>query len=439
MKLAIIADDLTGANDSGVQLARCGLHTFVFMNPTGTIIRECDAAVMDTDSRSLPAAEAYRLAKAAAEQAKQWGARVVYKKIDSTMRGNIGSELEAMVDIFRPDFVVMTPAFPRNGRTVRDGHLFVHGIPVHETEMARDPKTPVLQSGIPDLIAQQSRRKTAVVTKDQLAEGLPSLMSRMDEWLQQQVAYLVLDAESEDELAHAARLFSQCGRNLVWCGSAGLAFHLVEAMGWMTSSRDQTTAETMADWETDRPVLTVVGSVSPRSRKQLDILLGDGRVTGIKLHSASVIRGGDVKQAEQKRVMEAAKEALAKRLDPVLYSSGEPEDVREAKEIGASLGLDDSTVSNRIAEALGEVAARIVLSANPGGLVMTGGDTAKQVCRFVGAIYMRLHDEIETGVPLGWLAMGANGDTIPAVTKAGSFGTDEVLLRALRLLRGEKR
>jgi len=437
MKLTLIADDLTGANDSGVQLAKCGLHTFVFMNPSGAVIQDCDAAVMDTDSRSLPAAEAYRLAKAAAEQAKQWGARLVYKKIDSTMRGNIGSELDAMVDIFQPDFVVVTPAFPRNGRTVRNGHLFVHGIPVHETEMARDPKTPVLQSGIPDLIALQSGRKTAVVTKELLAEGLSPLLSRMEDWLRQQVKYLVLDAESEEELAHAARLFSQCGRNLVWCGSAGLAFHLVEAMGWMTSGRDRTNAESMAG--TDRPVLAVVGSVSPRSRKQLDILLGDERVAGIKLHSASVVRGGDAKQAEQKRVMEAAKEALDRGLDPVLYSSGEPKDVREAKEIGAGLGLDDSAVSNRIAEALGEAAARIVLSANPGGLVMTGGDTAKQVCRFVGATHMRLQDEIETGVPLGWLAMGPNRDTLPAVTKAGSFGTDEVLLRALRLLRGEKR
>jgi len=112
----------------------------------------------------------------------------------------------------------------------------------------------------------------------------------------------------------------------------------------------------------------------------------------------------------------------------------EAEGLRQAQELGASIGLDASSVSNAIADALGEVAARLSAGHTLQGMVLTGGDTAKAVCRHLGVKGIQLMAELEPGIPLGRL-IGAG--SLPVVTKAGAFGNTESLLHAMRILKGE--
>src|SRR6476619_7377554 len=99
MKLAIIADDLTGANDSGVQLARHGLKTTVLFDLDEGNINKYEAVVFDTDSRSLTRKEAYNQVSRAANFLLNAGFTNIFKKLDSTMRGNIGAEIDALYDV----------------------------------------------------------------------------------------------------------------------------------------------------------------------------------------------------------------------------------------------------------------------------------------------------------------------------------------------------
>ena len=151
MLIAVIADDLTGAADAGVQLVHAGYRTAVFFRATEVLADDLDAVAFDTDSRAMPAGFAAKRVLEAARAASE--ARIVYKKLDSTLRGNVAAELAAALGGARRDRAVVAPAFPAAGRTTVGGTQLVHGVPVDETEMANDPDTPVREAHVPGLLA----------------------------------------------------------------------------------------------------------------------------------------------------------------------------------------------------------------------------------------------------------------------------------------------
>src|ERR687896_800397 len=147
MLIAVIADDLTGAADAGVQLVHAGYRTAVFFSESEVFAKDFDAVSFDTDSRALPAGFAAKRVLEAARAARE--ARIVYKKLDSTLRGNVAAELAAALGGARRERVVVAPAFPAAGRTTAGGIQRVRGAPVDETEIANDPNTPVSEAHVP--------------------------------------------------------------------------------------------------------------------------------------------------------------------------------------------------------------------------------------------------------------------------------------------------
>ncbi|MEI7025563.1 four-carbon acid sugar kinase family protein [Paenibacillus sp. y28] len=428
MKLAIIADDLTGASDSGVQFARCGLHVSVMLGPlsgAGPKPPQGDVLVLDTDSRSASAESAYHRVAEASRYAALSGAQAMFKKMDSTLRGNLGAELDAVYDTLHPDFIVIAPAYPEAGRLVRDGFLYVHGTPVHETEFGRDPKTPVLTSFIPDLIGRQSKRSVEVISSSQLGEEESAFKKMLHSCRVRGVPYLVADSADSLELGRMLSLFAATEYSVVWAGSAGLARAVQEHSFIGENNRPQEIPPV------ELPVLAVVGSVSPRSRLQLERLLAVPQVKGIQLEGRRLVSGRSEREREILQAASQAEQSLHGGCHTVLYSSGDREAIEEACEAGKRYGMNRQEVSDAIAQGLGECAARLLPKAPVGGFIITGGDTAKQVCLALGATGIQLAGEVETGVPMGLLVME---EPLPVVTKAGGFGTDDVLEKALHVL-----
>src|SRR5215203_1780943 len=151
MLIAVIADDLTGAADTGVQFVHAGYRAAVFFRATEMLADDLDAVAFDTDSRAMPAGFAAKRVVDAAHVAR--GARIVYKKLDSTLRGNVAAELAAALGGARRDPAVVAPAFPTAARTTVGGIQRGHGVPVDETEMANDPHTPASEAHVPGLLA----------------------------------------------------------------------------------------------------------------------------------------------------------------------------------------------------------------------------------------------------------------------------------------------
>jgi uncharacterized protein YgbK (DUF1537 family) len=427
---AIIADDLTGASDAGVQFAGKGLKTQVMfeLKPL-PITDKIDTVVIDTDSRGIPAQEAYQRVKEAAAHLKEAGFAHFYKKVDSTLRGNLGTEIDAMMDVIPFDFAVVAPAFPKIGRTTLNGYHYLKRVPVDQTEIGRDPKTPVTDSDLIKLLSLQSKRKAGLIKLETIRRGKETLLRQVNNLRENGVELVVFDAETEEDLERIAGL-AGCGKSVLWVGSAGLADFLPEKLDLPVRKPDPLEMEA-----TNKPVFLVAGSISTVTREQVAEYCRRSRVTQVELNPLRVVAGEEDCQEEIERCRNELLQGIEKGYDLALYTGSSRELVAVSIQLGRKNGLDSSAVSNRVADCLGRIASEVVRSHADGlkGVILTGGDTAKAVCRHLGVSGMQLLKELEPGVPISRLA-GAGG--LFAVTKAGAFGTKETLVHALLALKG---
>lgn len=410
MEIAIIADDLTGAADSGVQLASSGYRTaVVFWGVPVPPAEDLDAAALDTDSRSLPAGFAAKRVVEAGHAVRD--ARVVYKKIDSTLRGPISAEIAAALGASRRIKAVVAPAFPSVGRTTEDGVLLVDGEPVHETGFAHDPYTPVFESHIPSLLSE-AFSSVASLSVSRIREGQP-VSDALDN-----ADCLVADTESDEDLEALVRAVADPS-SVLWVGSAGLA----RAFGRVyPGPHDNALSETPAPASR---ALVVVGSVNEVAREQLRHLTEESGVTPVVLDTAALISGSCEEVVAE--TAEVFRSALSGRGGAVLYST-------TGEEVEAALrdsSVSGDGISGRVSDALAQVVAGLSEENHFDALVLTGGDTAVRVARELGATGILLEGEIEPGIPVGTL-LGPRPYRV--ITKAGGFGSPETLSDAFSTL-----
>lgn len=424
-QILLIADDLTGSNDSGVQFVRHGFGAAVFF--AGQPVTDAaDVIVVDTDSRGRSPREAYDRTRQAADRLAGTRPALVYKKIDSTLRGNLGAETDAALDAFCLPVALVAPAFPRIGRTTQEGIQFLHGTPVHETEIGRDPKAPVRTSAILDLLSGQSHRRAGRLTLADLRSGAGA--QRIAALMDEGVSLVVCDAVSEEDLHQVAAAGRMLGQPVLWVGSAGLADVLPDALG-LTPSRALAAED---DGTVDGPVLVAVGSVSDTSRGQLADVLSRSDVTGVEVDTLTLVAGDSAAEAEIARCVAAGRAALEAGRNLALYSSVAAGAVARTQAAGQALGLTPTACSELVAAAMGRIGGQLCRETFVGGLVLTGGDTAQAVCQAIGATGINLLREVAPGIPLGRLVASR---PYGAITKAGAFGTAQALSLAIDSLR----
>lgn len=411
--IAIVADDLSGASDSAVQLARRGLGSVVLLAPA-RIDEHAGAEVVavDTESRALPADEAYCRVRAVAGLLRAAGYTRILKKVDSTLRGNLGAEIDAVLDGLGLDLALVAPAFPATGRTTLGGRQRVHGVPVSDTEAAHDPATPVREAHLPTLLAGQSRRRTGLVGIGTVRAGRDASLREIRALRARGVDLVVLDAETDADLRAIAAAGTAAALDALWAGSAGLAGALAEIWGGAESAGGIPAVSPGSG-----PVLLVAGSRSETTRRQVRRYRARPGVMTVEVAPADLLGGGEAGE----HCVRALADALAHgRHAALTLMLG-----------GAPLGAGAAPL---LADTLGSAAARAVREARPRGLILTGGDTARAVCRALGVPGLRLLGELEPGVPVS-AVLGMDG--MHAVTKAGAFGSPDALVRALDALRGE--
>lgn len=430
-QIAIIADDLTGASDSGVQFARKGLQTQVIFDirQVSKQKQAMEAVVVDTDSRSALQEVAYANVKEAALQIQRAGFKQIYKKMDSTLRGNLGVEIDAVMDVIPFDFAVVAPAFPKIGRTTSQGIHYLNGVPISQTEIANDPKCPVKVSDLVKLFSSQSKRKVGLISLDILHAGKDQVFENIQSLLETNTELILFDAVTEDDMQHIAEWLAESSYSMLWAGSAGLADYLPKALSLPVQSNDPEQLP-----PSKNPVLLVAGSISNVTRQQVAAYNLESQVIAVQLNTVEAIASEEGLKQEILRCREELQDALARGFDVSLYASSSTEQVILTKEIGSRRGFDSTAVSNQIADILGEISSEIIRSAQLQGVILTGGDTAKAVCRHLGVSSIQLIQEIEPGIPLGLLT---NDTTVWVVTKAGAFGNENSLSNAKKVLKGE--
>ncbi len=414
----VIADDLTGANDTGVQFARQGLHTEVMLDGTPlNSSTEAAVVVVDTNSRTLVPKDAYHKVKKAASQAYAAGFRHYYKKVDSTLRGNVGIELNAILDLGLHDFAFVMPAFPQNGRTTIGGHHLLKGMPLAATEIARDPKCPVRETVLPELLRQQTGLLVGHIGITELLQGEKSMADSIRRHVGAGCTVISCDAWLDEHFQLAVRAARSVSQRILWSGSAGLADCMPQLLGWTEEANF------------GHPVLVVAGSVSSVTRGQIDTLLADGFEL-VEVEAANYLTGQD---QEVLRFADKALDFLANGKSVVLSSGYRSDAVQRAKEAGIKLGMSGVEVSDAVARILGLMGSEIIRRQEVAGVVLTGGDTAVAVCQELGVTGIRVMEEVAPGIPLGEM-ITAQGKRLRVVTKAGAFGDSDALSKAVHRL-----
>lgn len=396
--VAIVADDLTGAGDTAVQFVRAGWVTQLSMGRADEALSgagaRAEVLAVTTNSRAMAPAAAGEAVRREVRRLRQAGVRRLYKKVDSTLRGAFRAEIEAARAAWSDDAVaVICPAFPATGRTVRDGVLLVDGRPVTETSAATDPVTPVTQSHIPTLLGCAG----IAASPDETPQALAARIAQAG-------PVVVVDAASEEDLERLARAVAELGERALPVGAGGLAGPL---------------ARIWAGAQARGPVVVVVTSQHSAARSQAQTL----QERGARTWAPAPQQLADPAAWESWAAGVVASErgvADAGRDDTVLLLAPE----------GRHAGLDADTVAAR----LGELAARLIDALGAAGVVATGGDGARQVLQSLGATGIALVDEVTGGVPMGTLT-GGRAAGLPVVTKAGGFGSADVLVRAAQAIR----
>ncbi|MBV7509039.1 four-carbon acid sugar kinase family protein [Bacillus sp. sid0103] len=421
----IIADDLTGANDAGVQLSKIGISSTVFLDYKDTTLQSTeDVAIIDTDSRAISEKAAYETIYKASSIFRKQGYEQVYKKMDSTLRGNVAAELAALVSVYQPEIIVVAPAFPKMNRQTINGYQYVNGERVSETEFGRDPKTPVKDSFIPNLFNKYVDDRICLIDQALLNSSNEDVIKKIEENTGQGTTWFICDASSDDDLKMIADTFAKVNKRTVWAGSAGLIEYLPNALQLKKAEKNQ--QEELAITRT----LTVSASLSMVTKTQLEMVKALSDTYFVEMDPVDLIK-------KTYRVQDIVDQftGQSSKKHYVLFVDSTIKNREATKHLETELSLDNKQISEAISMELGVIAKAIVEAIHDiNGLILTGGDTAKAVCNQLNMNQMQLHTEIEVGLPLGKLGNAINARRYWTVTKAGGFGNKHSLQNTLKYM-----
>lgn len=359
MKIYFLADDLSGALDAAAAFHHAGRRVRVVLSVAEwTAADENEVVGVTTETRNAPPAVAAAAVERVLARGRAQGARLVYKKIDSTLRGPVAAELAALAAALPEATILFAPANPRAGRTVRDGVLLVRGVPVAETEFGRDPMSPVLESAIRRLLGTAATARVVVA-----------------------------DAETDEDLAAAVERIAREGRPWVGVGSGALA---------RAVAARQTPPRVAVGYPPSvvppGPILLIGGSAHPVNRAQIDCL---ARAHGVPVH--------ELKLADPMAAVRGVVGSLHTQRAAVLRIEPHRAD------------------SDAALAAVTSVATRVVRECDVRRVFATGGETAFALCQALGIAALDFLAEIEPGLGLA-RGVAHDGPMLLAVKPGGFGG-----------------
>lgn len=371
-----LADDLTGALEVGSKFAACRLSSLVCSDLCVQIAAAAgtQALVIDAQTRHLEPAQAEATVCRLAREGFRTGLRCVYKKTDSTLRGNIAAELRGLMSSYPGMPLLYAPAYPSLGRTVRNGCLYVEGVPVNQSSFGRDRLNPAREAHIPTLL-----------------QPLPVISIRTGELAGMRPGTVyVFDGVTEDEVREVAQIITRSDQLVLAAGPAALAQNLAE-LARLPRCRPEPTPVIAS-------CLVINGSRHEQSLLQIRAAVEAGWLQGAP---------GEVP-------------ALISRCGWVLMELPAP----------------PSSSPTRFASRMGEVAMELLSRIDLDAVVIFGGDTSRGIVDALGRPPLYPVAEVLPGVPVAKIlaadlagrAPGRNRD-LYLITKAGGFGPPDVLAR----------
>lgn len=409
IRLLVLADDLTGAIDTSIQFSKHGISTLVTLETSLESVKNLDAEVIavDMETRHTDKRTASAVVSRLVQEANQIGIRWIYIKVDSTLRGNIGSELEAALMANGNDKLFFVPAFPAAKRITCNAIQYVDNVPLNETMYANDPFTPVVSGFIPDIIAEQTDLPIITVTLDDLNDVKA---------LSTQKSIVVVDAKNEEELFQIASTLLKDDRNTLMAGSAGFAMMFSQMLGLEEELRSNSFLRNA------KRVLVVCGSLNSISAKQVAYAESVGmqsmRIPEEQKNSADYFKS-EAGQVDFKQMCHALEQ------DKVL--------ILKALLMEETFVSCDTQINNRqVAQNIGSLVVELMRQCDVDYLVVFGGDTLYGILTQMGGSLINLNKEFEPGIVCSTVSF--ENRPLCIISKAGGFGDSLTLTNILRYI-----
>lgn len=389
LQLLIIADDFTGALDTGVQFSSLGAKSLVVTERNYDLrnAEGLDVLIFDSETRHVKPEEAYSTIHAIVSRAKENNIPYIYKKTDSGLRGNIGSELSGAMDALGLEEMAFVPAFPAMGRVTRGGVHYVDGLPVAQSMFGKDPFEPVRHSDVREIIAEQTDR----------------------------TGIHVYDAETDGDMIHIAGQLGHSGLRLT-AGCAGFAGVLAHVLGFHGRSAEVPVMP--------RRLFMVCGSVNPVTRSQVDYARSHGFVyssLGVTEKLSPSWPGSPECLEFARKFMDEAGSSHA------ILDANNPDESSQTEDYIHSHNLTPDDVRLNISRAVTGAAKSVMDLGLDARLLCVGGDTLLALMGAVGVHELVPVCEVERGVVL--TSFIYNGRKYYIMAKSGGFGEKDLIVK----------
>lgn len=417
--LGCIADDITGATDIGLMLNANGLPTTLYLGvPDDLRVPDTEAAVIALKIRSCPAEQAVAEATRAANWLLAHGARQLFYKycstFDSTSDGNIGPVADALLRLVRQEQTVLLPAFPENGRTVRNGHLYVDDDLLAESPMRNHPLNPMTESFLPKLMdAQTADGTTSWIDQSIVDAGADEIRAALARERADGRRFVSIDTRDDNDFPAIADAIAEM--RLI-TGGSGIGAAIPEVLRQQGLLRERADSAELPSLPGHVAILA--GSCSQATRAQIAAFANSATaivVDPVELHAGA---------SSRESIADAAQQATING-NVLIHSSTDSESLKQSQ---AKLGV---AASAQLVEDTLSFVARQLAAHGVSKFVVAGGETS-------GAVALALEvDELQIGAPIApgvpWM-VSRSPKTRCLAFKSGNFGDADFFERALELL-----
>ncbi|NLJ95845.1 MAG: four-carbon acid sugar kinase family protein [Clostridiales bacterium] len=424
----VIADDLTGANATGVLLKNSNYNAYTVLNTERLdlkLLSDSDCIIYPTDSRAIDSSIAYNRVYNVAKLLKNQKIRVYSKRIDSTLRGNLGSETDAFLDALGEDFVaIVAPCFPEANRIVSGGYMLVNTVPLHKTAASVDPKNPVKTSSVKEVFEIQTKYPVASLFIGDIMKGKEFIANKIKEFKKNGFRIIIFDCISKEDL------------DVIASGviDSKIPFIAVDP-GTFTATISRKLI-TPNEIRSKNKVLATIGSVNEVAKLQVDELFLAQALYNVYVNTRELVESVEKRKQEVNRVVEEILENCTDYdICTVIGDGIMPENRLDLNNYARRFNMTSDDISNYINDSLAEITYQILVKNHDfKGLYTSGGDITVAISKRFKTYGIRLLDEV---VPLASYGEFIGGDFngLNVVTKGGMAGDKNSLIHCIQYLK----
>ncbi|MFV0467061.1 MAG: four-carbon acid sugar kinase family protein [Lachnospiraceae bacterium] len=414
MKLLIMADDFTGALDTGIKFSDCGIKTRVMIGSDidfASVTEEI--LVVDTETRHLTPKKAYEIVERIVIHAVKENITYIYKKTDSALRGNVGSELEALWKASGKKMLPFLPAMPKMDRVTIDGIHYISGVPVTQSPFGLDPFEPVKFDRILDLIAEQSKAPVYSV----------KTMAKVEDWKDRE-GICVFDAKTDADLEESGKRLFEQEKLHVMAGCSGFASILPELLEMKLEAVDRV-------FDLNPRLLVICGSVNPITKEQINEAEKAGFMHKYLTTEQKIVPEYWKSEFGRKALMDIGRELQLH--EYYMIDSNEKSGSESILAFAYSRGLKTEEIRQGISDSIGTLVGELFTIPSIGTMLITGGDTLLQCMKHIGVYDIEPMTELENGVVLS--KFNYRGSDRYVISKSGGFGERTLLLDLAKKLK----